>query len=92
MVRNVIILAYTEKPKESDKLLTLEMVCEWLDIKKYLTTLVKNDIDVEDLFMLTEKDLHNMKFSIGAKNRVMLFQRAFKNRSQKEIVNDLKAK
>lgn len=51
--------------------------------------LIDNDIGVEDFFMLTEKDLLNMRFSIGAKNRVIQFQQTFKRSDPRVIKNNL---
>lgn len=47
----------------------------------------RNDIGIEDLFMLTESDLINMRFSIGAKNRVIQFQKYFRHSSKRDIKN-----
>ena len=56
-------------------------------MEKYYETLLQNEIEVEDIFMLTEQDLLSMNFSIGAKNRLIQFQNYFKKgvRSQYDI-------
>jgi len=51
-----------------------------------------NDIDIEDLFMLTENDLHDMHFSIGAKNRLIQFQNCFKKASVAKLKNNVFSK
>lgn len=76
----------------NESLLTLETICEALHIEKYYPILVKNDIGLEDLFMLTERDLVNMRLSIGAKNRLLQFQQCFKGKDPRSVKNMLLCK
>ena len=78
-----------DRRNDSFNLITISGIWEALHIKNYTQKLIDNDIGVEDFFMLTEKDLLNMRFSIGAKNRVIQFQQTFKHSDPRIIKNNL---
>ena len=79
---------YSQQQRD-EKLWDLKTICSVLKINKYYNILQKNEIEIEDLFMLTEKDLLEMKFSIGAKNRLIQFLEYFKKGNESNL-NDKK--
>ncbi|CAI2364586.1 unnamed protein product [Moneuplotes crassus] len=78
-------MEFGPKKNTFEPLLTLEIICSALHIDKYYHVLRRNEIEVEDIFILTEEDLIEMRFSIGARNRLLQFQTFFKKNSKANI-------